>query len=294
MWWCGCGTAKQYVVDIDPVARERVATARILADRAAFALYHGNRAMEALFHQDRGRAYAESVRALELGGGIDYLWVNLGAIYRGAGQDEAAEAMYRRALALSPNSPTAMNNLSVLYHKRGEWWRSRGAGRTRSASGATRIPSTTTISASRRSPTATWRRALTHYLDAIELKESEAEFYLGQPRVARLYLAMQRREESRSYAEQAVKHSRLVGERKEYQLFLQQFDRQGVVTASVNLQLSRSPSIDPRGIIELGLHRQEQHGYSDFLVTAFPPASSRSRLSCLLLPSHAPADGHDR
>ena len=74
-------------------------------------------------------------------------------------------------------------------------------------------------------------RALGHYLDAIDLQQTEAEFYF---RVARLYLSMQRREESRSYAEKAVFHSRLVGERKEYQMFLDQLDREAVVTASID------------------------------------------------------------
>ena len=218
---------EEYVVDIDPVSRERVASARILKDREAAALYHSNRAMEALFLQDRVRAYAESVRSLSLGGNIDYLWVNLGAIYRGAGQDDAAEAMYHRALALNPDSPTAMNNLAVLYYDRGELeeslrWENRVRKRRESnpfyhyylgelaeAEGDSEL-------------------ALVHYLNAIDLQETEAEFYF---RVARLYLAMQRPQESRSYAEQAVQRSRLVGERKAYQLFLQQLDRGEVVTA---------------------------------------------------------------
>ncbi len=223
---------EEYVVDIDPVSRERVASARVLRDREAFALYHGNRAMEALFLEDRAAAYAEAVQAVALGGNIDYLWVNLGAIYRGAGQDEAAEAMYRRALALNPDSPTAMNNLAVLYESRGQLeesrrWEARVRARRNSN------PFYHYYLGELAEAQGNHERALSHYLDAIGLQADEAEFYF---RVARLYLSMQRPQESHSYAEKAVLHARLVGERKQYQQFLDQLIREHVVTAQLDSQ----------------------------------------------------------
>ncbi|MDJ0879150.1 MAG: tetratricopeptide repeat protein [Halieaceae bacterium] len=221
---------EEYMVDIDPVPRERVASARELRDKEAAALYHSNRAMDALFLQDRSRAYAESVRSLSLGGNIDYLWVNLGAIYRGADQDTAAEAMYRRALSLNPRSPTAMNNLAVLYHSRGELEESR-RWEDRVRKRRDQNPFYHYYLGEQAEADGDNDRALGHYLDAIDLQQTEAEFYF---RVARLYLSMQRREESRVYAEKAVFHSRLVGERKEYKMFLDQLDRGTVVTASID------------------------------------------------------------
>ncbi len=222
---------EEYVVDIDPVPREQVASARVLKDREAAALYHANRAMDALFQRNSAEAYAEAVRALSLGGGsIDYLWVNLGAIYRGVGQDTAAEAMYRNALALNPDSPTAMNNLAVLYYDRGEIeesrrWEARVRKRRESN------PFYHYYLGELAEAAGDQEQALSHYLDAIDLQETEAEFYF---RVARLFLDMQRYEQSRSFAEKAVLHSRLVGERKTYQLFLEQLQRRAVVTAQVD------------------------------------------------------------
>ncbi len=221
---------EEYVVDIDPVPRERVASARVLRDKEAFALYHGNRAMQALFLQDRAGAYAEAVRALSLGGRIDYLWVNLGAIFRGAGQDEAAEAMYRRALALNPDSSTAMNNLAILYESRGQLEESR-RWEERVRKHRKSNPFYHYYLGELAEAEGDSERALSHYLDAIDLQSTEAEFYF---RVARLYRSMQRPLESRSYAEQAVLHSRLAGERKQYQLFLEQLTREGVVTAQLD------------------------------------------------------------
>ena len=186
--------------------------------------------MEALFQHDNALAYAHAVKALSLGGNIDYLWVNLGAIYRSAGQDTAAEAMYLRALELNPDSPSAMNNLALLYYNRGELEASRRweervrerrqinpfyhyhLGELAEAEGDT-------------------DRALEHYLDAIDLEQTEAEFYF---RVARLFLSMRRYEQSRSYAEKAIEHARLVGERKTYESFLKQLQSEGVVTAQVD------------------------------------------------------------
>lgn len=221
---------EEYVVDIDPVARERVASARVLKDREAFALYHGNKAMEALFRQDSARAYAEAVRALSLGGNIDYLWVNLGAIYRSAGQEAAAEAMYLKALELNPDSPSAMNNLALLYYNRGELetsrrWEERVRERRESN------PFYHYHLGELAEAEGDREQALEHYLDAIDLQEDEAEFYF---RVARLFLSMERYEQSRNYAEKAVEHARLVGERKAYEQFLKQLQNGGVVTAQLD------------------------------------------------------------
>lgn len=221
---------EEYVVDIDPVPRERVASARVLKDREAAALHHGNRAMEALFRQDSAAAYAEAVRALSLGGNIDYLWVNLGAIYRMAGQDAAAEAMYRQALELNPDSPSAMNNLAVLYFDRGELEESR-RWEERVRKRRETNPFYHYYLGELAEAAGDQEQALEHFLDAIDLQEDEAEFYF---RVARLFLAMERVEQSRSFAEKAVMHSRLVGERKTYQLFLEQLQRSGVVTAQID------------------------------------------------------------
>jgi Flp pilus assembly protein TadD len=186
--------------------------------------------MEALFHQDSAEAYAEAVRALSLGGNIDYLWVNLGAIYRVAGQDAAAEAMYRQALELNPDSPSAMNNLAVLYFDRGELeesrrWEERVRKRRQTN------PFYHYYLGELAEAAGDHEQALEHYLDAIDLQEDEAEFYF---RVARLFLTMERVEQSRSFAEKAVMHSRLVGERKTYQLFLEQLQRSNVVTAQID------------------------------------------------------------
>jgi tetratricopeptide (TPR) repeat protein len=221
---------EQYVVDIDPVGRERIASSDVLGDDEALALYHGNLAMDALLDSDLPRAYAEALRAVSLGGNIDYLWINLGIIYRQAGQNAAAEAAYRTAPAINPDSRTAMNNMAALYNTIGETDKAR-AWEARVLERRERNPYYHYYLGERAEASGDLASALAHYTEAIALKDSEAEFYF---RVARLYLAMQQHEQSRRYIVQAIDHARLVAERREYEAFLDKLDDGAVVTARLH------------------------------------------------------------
>lgn len=208
---------EQYMVDIDPVSRDRIASAELLSEQEAAALFHANRAMDALLSKRPAAAYAQAVRALELAPGIDYLWVNLGAIYRQAGQSDAAEMAYKTALAVNPESPSAMNNLAVLYNLRGNLEESR-LWEDRVRRHRERNPYHHYSQGEAAESAGDLDRALEHYRDAIRLKANDAEFYY---RVARVYHARHQHEETVRYLEEAIKRSRLVGEREEYRAFLQ-------------------------------------------------------------------------
>ena len=188
-------SGEQYVVDIDPIARERIASADILSDDEALALYHSNLAMDALLDDDLSRAYSQAVKAVALGSNIDYLWVNLGIVYRQAGQDAAAEAVYHTALTIDPDSRTAMNNLAVLYNSRGDMTQAR-IWEDRVRERRERNPYYHYYLGELAESRGELDLALAHYRDAIELKQTDAEFYF---RVARLHLAMQQRDQSRRY-----------------------------------------------------------------------------------------------
>lgn len=108
-----------FMVDIDPVPTRDVAGTRRISDRDAQALYHSNIAMNALAEGAVELAWVHSVRALQLSPGVPHLWVNLGAVYRYAGQLRAAEQNYLHALRLDSQNDSAMNNLVVLYGLQG-------------------------------------------------------------------------------------------------------------------------------------------------------------------------------
>jgi hypothetical protein len=59
-------------------------------------------------------------------------------------------------------------------------------------------------------------QAKDHYLRAIAIKDTDAEFYY---QLAKLQLSLRQPAASRRYIELAIKHSRLVGERDLYREF---------------------------------------------------------------------------
>ena len=113
------GRMSQFMVDIDPLESRDIAGSRRLSDDDASALYHSNIAMQALAANDLEQAWLQAVRALQLSPTMAHLWINLGAIYRVAGQYRGAENSYQHALLLDPLERSAMNNLAVLYNIEG-------------------------------------------------------------------------------------------------------------------------------------------------------------------------------
>lgn len=110
---------EQFMVDIDPPQSRDIASSKLISDRDAQALYHSNIAMEALANDALEQAWLNAVRALQLSPSVGHLWVNIGAIYRLAGQHDAAQASYLQALAIDPWDRSAMNNLAVLHQIEG-------------------------------------------------------------------------------------------------------------------------------------------------------------------------------
>ena len=105
----------RFMVDIDPLSSNQITGTRVLSDLDAAALYHSNIAMGALAEEQLDTAWIQAVRALQLSPRTGHLWVNLGAVYRVAGQYEDAERSYFRALQLDHFDRSATNNLVVLY-----------------------------------------------------------------------------------------------------------------------------------------------------------------------------------
>ncbi|QIB66048.1 transglutaminase-like domain-containing protein [Kineobactrum salinum] len=112
-------SGEQYMVDIEPLQSRDVAGARVLDDSDAAALHHNNLAMEALAGGTLELAWRQAVRALQLSPGLSLLWVNLGAVYRHAGQLADAEQAWLQALQLDDRDRSAMNNLVLLYDRLG-------------------------------------------------------------------------------------------------------------------------------------------------------------------------------
>ena len=100
-----------------PGARLQV---RPITDLAAVAVFYSNRGVEALFEGRTGDAVDWLRDAAQLEpSALPTTWVNLGVALRRAGDLEAANAAYDRALELDPGGAAAYRNLAALLVLRG-------------------------------------------------------------------------------------------------------------------------------------------------------------------------------
>jgi Flp pilus assembly protein TadD len=168
----------EFMVDIDPLQRRQVASARPISDREAAALFHSNRGMQHLADDDIAAAWSELVRALRLAPELPHLWVNLGAIYRHAEQYADAERYYFHALSLDRSDRSAMNNLVVLYGMTGRadeeaYWMDR---LTRYRN---RNPYFHAYQGDIAAGEGDWEMAFEHYSRAVELQPGDSELIYG-------------------------------------------------------------------------------------------------------------------
>jgi Flp pilus assembly protein TadD len=104
-----------FVADIAKQRYVRASSKIIIKDNQAHAQYFNNVAMDALARDDFRSSYSYMVKSIELAPNLEFLWSNLGYLFRRNNQFEAAESSYLTALALDSSSRNAMKNLAVLY-----------------------------------------------------------------------------------------------------------------------------------------------------------------------------------
>jgi Flp pilus assembly protein TadD len=215
------GRSEEYMVDIDPLERRDIAGSRRISDRDAQALYHSNIGMEALAAEDLREAWLHSVRALQLSPVMPHLWVNLGAIYRFAGQHRDAEDSYLYALDLAPDNESAMNNLVVLYGIEGRdeerlaW--ERRVDRYRDSN-----PWYHAWLGDQAAGEEDWPAALAYYERAVALlpDDSRLLFAIGQ-----VHFALDDPERASGYLRLAIEHATLRSDIDTYELQLRAIER---------------------------------------------------------------------
>lgn len=106
---------KIFTVDVSRRTYPESSQTRRLSDSEAKAQFYNNLGVDALIEQNIALAYAYFVKALKLDSRLDYIWSNLGVIYRRNGQTDEAIFAYRTALKLEPDQRVALNNLYVIY-----------------------------------------------------------------------------------------------------------------------------------------------------------------------------------
>ena len=216
------GSGGEYMVDIDPLPSSDVAGTRRISDVDAQALYHNNIAMDALASENLERAWVHLVRALQLSPQTSHLWVNLGAVYRLAGQHRAAENSYLYALQLNPGERSAMNNLVVLYGIEGraedrEHWALR-VGRYRDAN-----PYYHAWLGDRAGQTDDWRGALRHYEKALSLLPGDSRLLYS---MGMINYQLGELPAASAYLERAIEAATLRSDVEIYQLQLHALQRE--------------------------------------------------------------------
>ena len=206
-----------YMVDIDPLPSRDIAGSRVIGDRDAQALYHSNIAMEALANEDLAMAWLQAVRALELSPQIPHLWINIGAIYRVAGQYREAESNYLYALQLDPWERSAMNNLVVLYDIEGReedrsyWERQVAVYRDNN-------PYYHAWLGDQAAERGDWQQALGHYQEALQLLPDDSAMLYA---TGMLYYRMEELEQASSYLQRAIETATLRSDIDSYELQLE-------------------------------------------------------------------------
>ncbi len=209
---------ERFEVDIDPLSRARIMGTRRISDREAEALHYNNIGMELFLEGDTPDAYRHLARALQIEPRLHMLWANIGAIYRSAGQHVAAEHSYQTALAYDSRSRTAMNNLAVLYQTQGYERRAQDMldqiKRHRESN-----PYYHFQLAEAAEFDGDYELAIDHLKEAIDRKDSDAEFYYL---LGRALHKAERIEESIESLELGMKKAGLFTQRERIRHYLQE------------------------------------------------------------------------
>lgn len=113
------GTRPEIVIDLEMRRFRSIYDQVLLKDDEVAALFYNNRAMEFMADEKNIEAFLYLKKALELQPNANFIWSNLGTLYRRHGQMEIAEAVYLKALSIDPSDLTLLNNLAGIYKQMG-------------------------------------------------------------------------------------------------------------------------------------------------------------------------------
>ncbi len=215
-------SGERFEVDIEPLQRGKVVGTQVLSDGVAKAHYYNNIGMGHFFSGNNRKAFINMARALNLAPQLDYLWANIGALYRDNDQHEAAELGYKTALQINPELSTAMNNLVVLYLLEGKESEARFYSE-QIEKHRLRNPYYHFQQAQIAEHSGDYEKAIVDLRDAISRKKSDGEFYYL---LSRIYYKTDRPAKSLKNIKLAIDNSTIRSQEKRYRDYLQRISRE--------------------------------------------------------------------
>ena len=108
----GHGMAK--IIDINLDAYQKRYPQRLISSREAEAQYYNNLGVDYMRQGQYKKAFLYLRKALQLDDSLPYVWGNLGALYRRAGDSSLAEQAFSQALSMDTTDIVTLSNLARL------------------------------------------------------------------------------------------------------------------------------------------------------------------------------------
>jgi tetratricopeptide (TPR) repeat protein len=187
---------RSYTVDVSRRKRESLEEVRRLSDAEALGQFFNNLGVDALIASDLPTAYTYFSKSLEVLPDLDYVWSNLGVVFRRNGQTPEALLAYQTALLYEPDQAVALNNIYSIHEEDGNEEAASDFAR-KVERNRRRNPYYLHYLAEMANDQARYDEAIPLLKRAIRIEESEYRFYytlaqsqfhLGEPELARANL----------------------------------------------------------------------------------------------------------
>lgn len=176
---------QELIADFLPEMRRGSQMVVPLQPKRVLALFYSNRAVELLENLRPDDAVAEAHLSIEVDPSSGVGWNILGVVQRELGQDQEAEASFRRALTVDPQDGSACGNMENLLRAQGRTAEAQKY-RDRGLEVRKNDPYFNAFLAEEALTNNDWKEASKRIKMAIRLLPQEPDFYLLQ---ARIYLA---------------------------------------------------------------------------------------------------------
>lgn len=169
-------SGRRMVFDFYPVPLQSGFSTELLSDQAALAHHLNNLAADLMHEGEDAKAYGLLIKAIESTPDIAFIWSNLGILLSRNDLDLLAEAVFKEALSISPDTMSALSNLQFLYVKQG---RDAEAEKmiARLERHRARNPYYHFSLGKEAYEQADYKGAVRHFKEAIDLKNNDSQFY---------------------------------------------------------------------------------------------------------------------